>query len=62
MTTTAHSVGRATARPARPSRYRRRRNLVTLALLSPALLGLAIFFVYPLIASVYYSFTRFDLI
>ncbi len=62
MTTTAHSAGRATARPARPSRSRRRRNLVTLALLAPTLLGLAIFFVYPLIASVYYSFTRFDLI
>ena len=53
MTTTAQSAGRATARPARPSRSRRRRNLVTLALLAPALLGLAIFFVYPLIASVY---------
>ena len=31
-------------------------------MLAPALLGLAIFFVYPLIASVYYSFTRFDLV
>ena len=31
-------------------------------MLAPALLGLAIFFVYPLLASVYYSFTRFDLI
>ena len=31
-------------------------------MLAPALLGLAIFFVYPLIASVFYSFTRFDLV
>ncbi|MGV8885778.1 MAG: carbohydrate ABC transporter permease [Microbacteriaceae bacterium] len=31
-------------------------------MLTPALLGLAIFFVYPLLASVYYSFTSFDLV
>ncbi|MGO4594492.1 carbohydrate ABC transporter permease [Leifsonia sp. 2TAF2] len=62
MTATLQSAGRATGRPARRSRARRRRSLVTLALLAPALLGLLIFFVYPLIASVYYSFTRFDLV
>ncbi len=37
-------------------------RLVALGMLAPALAGLIIFFVYPLIASVYYSFTRFDLI
>jgi multiple sugar transport system permease protein len=31
-------------------------------MLAPALLGLAIFFVYPLIASVYYSFTSYNLL
>lgn len=31
-------------------------------MLAPAILGLLVFFVYPLIASVYYSFTRFDLV
>ena len=31
-------------------------------MLAPALLGLLVFFVYPLIASVYYSFTRYDLL
>jgi len=31
-------------------------------MLAPALLGLLIFFVYPLVASVYYSFTRYDLV
>jgi len=31
-------------------------------MLSPALLGLLVFFVYPLLASVYYSFTRYDLV
>ena len=62
MTSTIERAGRVAARPARSSRHRRRRNLVTLALLAPTLLGLAIFFVYPLIASVYYSFTRYDLV
>jgi multiple sugar transport system permease protein len=62
MTATIQRAGRVAARPARRSAARRRRSLVTLALLAPALLGLLIFFVYPLIASVYYSFTRFDLV
>lgn len=62
MTTTVERAGRVAARPARRSSARRRRSLVTLALLAPALLGLLIFFVYPLIASIYYSFTRFDLV
>lgn len=62
MTTISQRAGRVAARPARRSAARRRRTLVTLALLAPALLGLLIFFVYPLIASVYYSFTRFDLV
>jgi multiple sugar transport system permease protein len=31
-------------------------------MLTPALLGLAIFFVYPLVANLYYSFTRFNLL
>jgi multiple sugar transport system permease protein len=31
-------------------------------MLAPAVLGLVIFFVYPLCASVFYSFTRFDLV
>jgi multiple sugar transport system permease protein len=31
-------------------------------MLAPALLGLAVFFVYPLLASIYYSFTRYDLV
>ena len=63
--TATPSVGRATARPTRspgPSPARLRRRLVTLALLAPTLLGLLVFFVYPLIASVYYSFTKFDLV
>ncbi|HEY2557932.1 MAG TPA: sugar ABC transporter permease [Diaminobutyricibacter sp.] len=61
MTSTTTREGRA-ATAGRPSRDGRKRKLATLALLTPALLGLVIFFVYPLIASVYYSFTRFDLV
>ncbi|MBN9183148.1 MAG: sugar ABC transporter permease, partial [Microbacterium sp.] len=50
-------------RPApRRSRAALRRRLVVLALIGPVLLGLLIFFVYPLIASVYYSFTSFNLV
>jgi len=66
MTATADALqstlGVPTATAVRTPRYRLRRRLVTLALLTPALLGLLIFFVYPLIASVYYSFTRYDLV
>ncbi len=61
MTSTTTREGQA-ATAGRPSRGSRKRKLATLALLTPALLGLVIFFVYPLIASVYYSFTRFDLV
>jgi multiple sugar transport system permease protein len=41
---------------------RRRRDLTALSFLAPALLGIAIFFVYPLISAVYFSFTKFDLL
>ncbi len=63
MTSATAGLGRA-ASAVRPGRRRasRRKNLVILGMLAPALLGLAIFFVYPLIASVFYSFTRFDLV
>lgn len=40
---------------------RRRRELVALAFLTPALLGMVVFFIYPLVMTVYYSFTAFDL-
>ncbi|WP_022886828.1 carbohydrate ABC transporter permease [Glaciibacter superstes] len=46
--------------PGRPNRPRVRWSII--AMLTPALLGLAVFFVYPLAASVFYSFTRFDLV
>lgn len=63
MTSDAIRLGRV-APAARPGQRRanRRRTLLVFGMLAPALLGLAIFFVYPLIASVFYSFTRYDLL
>ena len=44
------------------ARARVRQRLTVLSFMAPALAGLALFLVYPLLASVYFSFTRFDLI
>jgi multiple sugar transport system permease protein len=50
-------------RPYRPrGGPRLRRRLTVLAFIGPALAGLVIFFVYPLLAAVYFSFNRVDLI
>ncbi|MET0787623.1 MAG: sugar ABC transporter permease [Cellulomonas sp.] len=43
------------------STIQRRRNRAALAFLTPSLLGMLIFFVFPLVMTVYYSFTAFDL-
>ncbi|MFC8170571.1 carbohydrate ABC transporter permease [Streptomyces sp. NPDC057242] len=59
---------KGTAAPAAPSpggrntlRSRRRRDaLRTLAFLSPWLIGFGVFFVYPLVSTVYFSFMRYD--
>lgn len=40
----------------------RRRRLTVLAFLAPWILGVLIFFVYPLVDTVYLSFTRYDLL
>jgi multiple sugar transport system permease protein len=39
-----------------------RGGATTFSFVAPALLGIAIFFVYPLISAIYFSFTRFDLL
>lgn len=39
-----------------------RRRLTVLAFMSPAIAGFGLFFVYPLIATVYFSFHRYDLL
>lgn len=41
---------------------RLRRNLTTLSFLAPALLGVAVFFLYPLASAAYFSLTKFDLL
>jgi multiple sugar transport system permease protein len=43
-------------------RVRSRRRWVVLGFMAPALLGFLIFFGYPLVATVYFSLTRYDLI
>ena len=39
-----------------------RRHLTTLSFLAPVLIGITVFFLYPLISAVYFSFTKFDLL
>jgi multiple sugar transport system permease protein len=59
------SARRETAGPGRrkkPFAVRLRENLTILSFLAPALLGITIFFLYPLISAVYFSFTKFDLL
>ncbi|AGZ46502.1 carbohydrate ABC transporter permease [Actinoplanes friuliensis] len=41
---------------------RLRRTLTTWSFLAPALIGIVVFFLYPLISAVYFSFTKFDLL
>lgn len=52
-----------TRRPPRrrvPRKWRHR--LTVLSFMAPALIGIAVFFIYPLLAAVYFSFTKFDLL
>src|SRR5258705_5741570 len=41
---------------------RMRHRLVVLSFMGPSFIGLAVFFVYPLLAAVYFSFTRVHLV
>jgi len=63
VTALAPALDVAGARPARAPRRRRRRTFgFAVAMLAPALLGILVFFAYPLVASVFFSFTRYDLV
>ena len=59
---------RLRARPAQAERRRRRRRsawrrqLVALAFMSPWIIGFCAFYVYPMIASLYFSFTQYDIL
>jgi multiple sugar transport system permease protein len=46
----------------KPFSVRLRHNATILSFLAPALLGIAVFFLYPLVSAVYFSFTKFDLL
>jgi multiple sugar transport system permease protein len=63
--TTASGRG-VTRRPARgrkkPFGVRLRQSLTVLSFLAPALIGIAVFFLYPLLSAIYFSFTKFDLL
>lgn len=62
---TATLTPKAAKTSAAPSRVRRRsgaRRRTVLFFMAPALIGFLIFFAYPLIATLYYSFTKYDLI
>ncbi|WP_223167928.1 carbohydrate ABC transporter permease [Nonomuraea sp. SYSU D8015] len=50
-----------TSLPAAPPRWRRGEGLRALAWLSPWIAGVSIFFIYPLISTVYFSFHRYDM-
>ena len=63
LSTPAKSAGRATEPAPRNSPLRRKRNrerLRTLGFLSPWLVGFTVFFGYPLIATVYFSFMHYN--
>ncbi|MEU4740651.1 sugar ABC transporter permease [Actinosynnema sp. NPDC023658] len=63
MTATLERVDVARTAPAKGrSRARVRHRLTVLAFLSPAILGFLLFFGYPLVATIGFSFTRYDLI
>jgi multiple sugar transport system permease protein len=64
MTLSAHATAAPlTGAPPAPARRRRsRRRLVVLAFMSPWIIGFGLFFLYPLVATVVYSFTSYDLI
>ena len=58
-------MGRRTSpvgRAASPVHMHWRRRLTVLAFMSPAIAGFCVFFVYPLIATVYFSFQSYDLL
>ncbi len=61
MTLVAETRGAGVAHSALRGR-RRRNRLTVLAFLTPWLLGVTIFFVYPLLDTLYLSFTRYDLL
>jgi multiple sugar transport system permease protein len=53
---------RAVERRRRRRRSTRRRQLVALAFMSPWIIGFSVFYVYPMASSLYFSFTKYDIL
>jgi multiple sugar transport system permease protein len=53
---------RAAERRRRRRRSARRRQLVALAFMSPWIIGFSVFYVYPMASSLYFSFTKYDIL
>ena len=58
----ASEQARAAERRRRRRRSARHRQLVALAFLSPWIVGFSLFYVYPMAASLYFSFTQYDIL
>lgn len=58
----AQETATGTRRSAPRAKLSSRRRLTVLAFMSPAIVGFSLFFVYPLIATIYFSFHRYDLL
>jgi len=60
------TVGRAPVDPVERRRIRRRvarrRYLTVLLFMSPWIIGFIVFLLYPMLSSLYFSFTRYDLL
>ena len=59
---TAPEQARAAERRRRRRRSAWRRQLVALAFMSPWVIGFCAFYLYPILASLYFSFTKYDLL
>ena len=58
----AAEQARAAERRRRRRRSAWRRQLVALAFMSPWIIGFAVFYVYPILSSLYFSFTSYDIL
>jgi multiple sugar transport system permease protein len=58
----AADQARAAERRRRRRRSAWRRQLVALAFMSPWIIGFSVFYVYPILSSLYFSFTRYDIL
>src|SRR6266496_5920966 len=60
--TAAPEKARTAERRRRRRRSARRRQLVALAFMSPWIVGFSAFWIYPMVSSLYFSFTHYDIL